>query len=439
MGMDAGANAMRKGGFGGSSFFGNDAFREFFGANPQNNPFARRTSGQQQQQQPRNRDLRYQLEVTLEELYNGATKHVAIQQPNPLRSHFPLRKEVEVALTPGMSNGQTVRLSGVVDSMPDAAPADVVFLVRERRHGTYTRRGCDLAMEVKISFGESIVGFRRGVERLDGRTIAVESPTVRRVVRREEIADAPALPVGEEEVVALSANSDGNGNGANSTSNASEDETPSPPERITKTTTLAYHLPPSIIQTGDVHVLKGHGMPKRGGHNEYGDLYLQYVVETPASSSSSSSSTSSKANVENLSPEERVELARLLSKLEGAEDPTRNVVRAASSNAVDDVGAKEEEAVHDLEMASASDFGSSVDSQADHDDDDDARRRMPHGFGSTEDVGDFFQRAFGGRSQGFGGGNGFHYFSSGGGNGGGYGYHGGGREEEDHKVECNQM
>ena len=45
---------------------------------------------------PRNRDLRYQLEATLEELYAGATKRVAIQQPDPLRPHFPFRKEVEI-------------------------------------------------------------------------------------------------------------------------------------------------------------------------------------------------------------------------------------------------------------------------------------------------------------------------------------------------------
>jgi len=459
-GLEGGVDFDNRRGNGGNSFFGNDVFREFFGTDPF---FGRRQSSTSQQsqqnpfrrtpQQPRNRDLRYQLEVTLEELYKGTTKHVAIQQPNPLRPHFPYRKEVEVHLTPGLANGQSVRLSGVVDSIPDAAPADVVFLVRERRHATFTRRECDLAMEVKISFGESIVGFRRKVQCLDGSMIVIGSPIVRRVVKREEIVDAPALPLDED-------NGDTtlvDGSNANSTNvtTTTKEEAPSP-EQITKTTTISYELPPSIIQTGDVHVLKGHGMPKKRSHDQYGDLYVQYIVEMPAATSSGSS----KLNADNLSPEERVELARLLSKLEGSNDPTKNVVRMSDGDGdatpMNKPGTGENESIHHLSMASASDFGSSTNPDDHHDDEqlhhdeDGGGNQMPHGFGSTENVGDFFQRAFNGRSHaaggGFGGpfglgggtGGGFQHFSSGGGRSG-YGNQNGGGEEEDHKVECHQM
>ena len=146
-----GLNGDFNGGSGGGGGF-NDVFRDFFGMSgttttgfgTQFHPGGGGRSSSSSSSSSfgtRNRDLRYQLEVSLEDLYKGTTKNIAIQQPNPLRPHFPLRKEVEVTLTRGMHSGQSVRLSGVVDSIPDASPADVVFLINQRHHPVYTRRG----------------------------------------------------------------------------------------------------------------------------------------------------------------------------------------------------------------------------------------------------------------------------------------------------------
>ncbi|KAL7493798.1 hypothetical protein ACHAWT_002665 [Skeletonema menzelii] len=338
---------------------------------------------------PRNRDLKYQLEVTLEDLYNGTTKHIAIQQPNPLRPHFPLRKEVEVTITRGMHSGQSVRLAGVVDSIPDAAPADVVFLMKERRHPVYTRRGSDLAMEVRLTLAEAIVGFKKKIVGLDGREIVIAK----------------------------------------------------------------------IIQTGDVHVLKGKGMPIRGvGGHDYGDLYVQYIVELPGGSSSSlqSSQAKSQLNTNNLTPHERVELARLLSKLEGKEDPTTDVIKVWEEGESNNVNtdANGESVVHRLSISSASEFGRSSfgHNDASHDDhlhEDDEEEEHHRGMHN------FFHRAFHGgsgrshSSSGFGGpfgfggastspGGGFRYYSSStmGGNRGGPVY---GDEDGHNDVQCQQM
>ncbi|KAL7463499.1 hypothetical protein ACHAXS_003860 [Conticribra weissflogii] len=388
----------------GGSFFGNDVFRDFFGfptSSASTDPFSGRnrsffsaSSGSSFRRPPRNRDLRYQLEVTLEDLYNGSTKHIAIQQPNPLRPQFPLRKEVEVTLCPGMSSGESVKLAGVVDSIPDAAPADVVFLLSQRRHAVFTRRGHDLAMECKISFGEALVGFKRKILHLDGREILIAPPMIRKNEHNGPDHNVTSIPISEDE----------------------------------KTT----QLPSVIVQTGDVHVLKGEGMPKRRT-GEHGDLYIQYVVEMPGSTAKLQSS--------NLNDEERRELARLLQKLEGRDDH--------SINEYDD-----NSPVHQLSIASASDFGraSSTDHDNVHDEhlqhDEDLETNARHGFRNPEDVHDFFQRAFTGRTQGFGGspftndsGGTFHYFSSSG--GGGFGpspfFNGPQSSDDDHKVECNQM
>jgi DnaJ-class molecular chaperone len=372
--------------FGGG--FGNDIFRDLFGASSfgffgdsfsgrRGNPSG--ANGNPFRRPPRNKDLRYNLEVTLEDLYKGTTKHVAIQQPNPLQPHFPLRKEVEVTLSPGMSSGNSVRISGVVDSIPNCAPADVVFLISERRHPVYSRRGGDLAMEVKISLAESIGGWRRKIRCLDGRELIIGPPKGRLIER--------------------SVTSASESDGVNNTAVEKE----------------YIQLPSTIIQSGDVHVLKGKGMPQRHGHGQYGDLYIQFVVEMPGSADTG------KVNSNNLTDEEKLELGRLLHKLEGIEDPT--IIIESNST---------EHGVNYLEPASASDFGRNTeeaiqDEHLQHEED-------LH----SNDLNDFFQRAFHGRgASSFGGFNngGFHYFSSSG-RGFGYGQQGG---DDEHKVECNQM
>ena len=480
------------GGGGGGGFFGaNDVFREFFGggmgsAGTSNffgahfNQQGGRTSSSSSFG-PRNRDLRYQLEVSLEDLYKGTTKHVAIQQPNPLRPHFPYRKEVEVTLSPGMHSGQSVRLSSVVDSIPDAAPADVVFLLKQRRHPIYTRRGSDLAMEVRITLAEAIVGYKKKIVTLDGSEIVIGNPYEVIHVKKEELVDAPSLPdiLDGDSVVVVPADNTDTGNSSNSsktntTTSSSNGATSTtmkeedfPVQQIVKTTTLSYHLPSKIIQTGDVHVLKGKGMPKRrvGGH-DYGDLYIQYIVELPGgtaatSASSSFQSAKSKLDTKNLSPEERVELAKLLSKLEGKDDPTTDVMKVLDGNSssksedTDRQGGKGDKSsfVHRLVVSSASEFGrsSSNDDGNDYDDADhhdeylqDLHEEDVHNHHPRGHMHDFFQRAFHGGGRSFSGpfgfgtssGGGFRYFSSSSGNRHGGPVYG---EEDDHQVECNQM
>ena len=94
----------------------------------------------------------------------------------------------------------------------------------------------------------------------------------------------------------------------------------------------ARHLDNSVrvIQSGDVHVLKGQGMPKNAQGTEFGDLYVQYQVELPKTSAAAS----------RLTAEEREQLGALIRKLEG-----RVQEHTASAD------------VKYLQSASVSDFG----------------------------------------------------------------------------------
>jgi hypothetical protein len=155
-------------------------------------------------------------------------------------------------------------------------------------------------------------------------------------------------------------------------------------------------------------------------------------------------------------------LAKLLSKLEGKDDPTTDVMKVLDGDLSpnsDDTDEKREKGdkstfVHRLAVSSASEFGRSSSNDDDKDDADhhdeylqDLHEEDVHNHHPRGHMHDFFQRAFhgGGRSHGFSGpfgfgstssGGGFRYFSSSSGNRHGGPVYG---EHDDHQVECNQM
>jgi DnaJ-class molecular chaperone len=206
-----------------------DLFRAFFGQSSQHSA-------------PRNKNTKYQLEVTLEELYSGMTRSILVEQPGS--NH---RKSVQVHIPRGMTNGETVVLSGEMDAIEQATPGDLIFLLAQRHHSTFTRKGHDLAVEIIVTLSEAFCGFQGSIQHLDGRVLTISS------ARDNHSHDQNVM----------------------------------------------------MIQTGDVHVLKGEGMPKRES-GEFGDLYVQYTVELPQPNA-----------LQRLNAQERAQLGTLLNKLEG--------------------------------------------------------------------------------------------------------------------------
>lgn len=216
-----------------------DLFRAFFGGSGRSSHY--------QQPPRRNRTVRYQLEVTLEDLYQGIERTVLVAPPDGGSSSSSASKRVHVNVPRGAVSGQSIVLSGEMDFDEDDTPGDLVFWLKERSHATFTRKGHDLAVAFQISLQEAICGVKRTIRHLDGSELHIGSA-----------------------------------------------------RHVT-------HHGPILIQTGDVQVLKGKGMPKDGQGAEYGDLYVQYQVEMPTGT----------PHENNLTNEEREELGRLLDKLQG--------------------------------------------------------------------------------------------------------------------------
>lgn len=218
-----GKKGLQQGGPGvGAGFSPEDLFRQFF--------------GQQSRQQYRTPQfMRYQLEVSLEDLYKGLTQTITVDTSGG-------RKRVEVHIPKGSSSGESITLSGELEFPSGGAPGDLIFIIQQRPHEIFTRKGNDLAVELTITLEEAIFGVNRDLQHLDGRRIFFQSA---------------------------------HGNDKK----------------------------PFWIETGDIQVLKGKGMPIQNKHDEFGDLYVQYRVEMPKSTNQ-------------LTDEERHQLSDLLGKLQ---------------------------------------------------------------------------------------------------------------------------
>ncbi|GAB9469555.1 hypothetical protein Gpo141_00006831 [Globisporangium polare] len=85
------------------------------------------------------------------------------------------RKVLEVHIEKGMRNGQRITFSGEADQAPGTVPGDIIFVVQEKEHSTFQRKGANLIMEKKISLVEALCGFEMMVEHLDGRHLHIKT------------------------------------------------------------------------------------------------------------------------------------------------------------------------------------------------------------------------------------------------------------------------
>lgn len=316
-----------------SGSFQEDILRSFFGgssASPfsSSSPFSNRRRSV-------HRNIKYQLEVTLEELYKGATKEVSL--PIPRRHQHTANasyKKMEVTIPAGSSSGQSVTLPGEIDYIdPNATPGDAIFILVQRPHRVFSRKQADLAMECEISLKESLCGFQRAIVLLDGSEVMVQTNPY-----DDQINDNSDSDLEEEAEVELGAI--------------------------------------DIIRTNDVRVIKGVGMPTQNGGR--GDLYLQFKVIMPGEKHSKrTSGFGSLSNRSNLNAKggshdmnlhftrsERRELGRLLDKLDGVSSVLHEYEKTnKEANVV------KNENIKILEMAKATDFGKTKAAEVGNDED----------------------------------------------------------------------
>jgi DnaJ family protein A protein 1 len=216
------------GGFHGSDPF--DIFNMFFGGGSGASPFGSR-------QEHRGKNLVHQLAVSLEELYNGAVRKLALQKNvvcdkcegrggkkgavskcttcngsgfvvrvnqiapgmiQQIRAHCSdcdgqgekinqkdkcktcdgkkivrERKIIEVHIDKGMEDGKKITFAGEGDQEPGLQPGDIIVVLDEKEHGTFKRDKTDLHVKMPITLTEALCGFHKVIKTLDNRQLVI--------------------------------------------------------------------------------------------------------------------------------------------------------------------------------------------------------------------------------------------------------------------------
>jgi len=204
-----GEEGLEDGGGGGDP---TDIFDAFFGGGG-----GRRGGGANRRRQ-KTKDVVQPLKVTLEQLYNGATKKMAITRQvidkkkgvqecrecdgrgvrvevvrmgpmiqqmqsscgacNGKGKSFNTKQEREVLEVPiqkGSPDGHKIPFREMADEHPDADTGDVVFVLKQQEHAMFKRKGADLFIERDISLVEALCGFELEIKHLDGRKLFIKT------------------------------------------------------------------------------------------------------------------------------------------------------------------------------------------------------------------------------------------------------------------------
>ncbi|KAE8719921.1 putative WRKY transcription factor 28 [Hibiscus syriacus] len=175
-----GGSGMRGGSRAFGSMFGDDIFSSF-------------GEGRPMSQGPRKAPpIENTLPCSLEDLYKGATKKMKISREiaDASGKTLPVEEILTINIKPGWKKGTKITFPEKGNEQPNVTPADLVFIIDEKPHSTFTRDGNDLIVTQKISLVEALTGYTVHLTTLDGRNLTIPvtnviSPNYEEVVPKE--------------------------------------------------------------------------------------------------------------------------------------------------------------------------------------------------------------------------------------------------------------
>ncbi|XP_044756179.1 dnaJ protein homolog 1-like [Coccinella septempunctata] len=134
--------------------------------------------------------VEHEIYLTLEEVFHGCVKKMKIQKKVLLPSGKLAREEkmLEINVQPGWKAGTKITFPKEGDQGVNKIPADIVFIIRDKTHGTFKREGSDLRYTAKISLKQALCGcivnvplISGGQEALNYKGDIIKPQTVRRI------------------------------------------------------------------------------------------------------------------------------------------------------------------------------------------------------------------------------------------------------------------
>ncbi len=116
------------------------------------------------------RDVEHELELSLEEAFNGVTRRLSLKHDGHART-------VDVRIPPGVGDGSLVRVASEGErGTGGAASGDLYLRVRLLPHPTFEREGRDLKVRVPVPITTAVLGGEAEVPTIGGRTVRLKVP-----------------------------------------------------------------------------------------------------------------------------------------------------------------------------------------------------------------------------------------------------------------------
>lgn len=124
---------------------------------------------------PRTKDLNFNLNVSLKDLYTGKKKKISVRRKRMKKTAngYKLveeKKKIAVIIQPGMRDQQVLRYNKEADEIPGHEPGDIVITLCEDEHEMFERDGNDIFMLKNISLSESF-NLDWSFKHLDGHVV----------------------------------------------------------------------------------------------------------------------------------------------------------------------------------------------------------------------------------------------------------------------------
>ncbi len=141
-----------------------DLFSDFFGE-----IFTGEAGRRGFRREERGADLRYTLNITLEEAATGTEKRIHFVRHRGGREDHA---KLSITVPAGVKTGQRLKLRGEGDSPPGAGkPGDLYVIINFQDHPLFKRKDNDVLMELPISFVDALLGTQIEVPTLTGKAI----------------------------------------------------------------------------------------------------------------------------------------------------------------------------------------------------------------------------------------------------------------------------
>ncbi len=150
-----------------------DFFTTFFGGGGfgQRESSARGGSRARARQRP-GRDVEHDIELSLEDAYNGTTRRLSLKHDGHART-------VDVRIPAGVGDGSRVRITGEGESgTGGAASGDLYLRVRLAAHPLFERKGRDLYVKAPLPVTTAVLGGEVEVPTISGKSVRLKIPAL---------------------------------------------------------------------------------------------------------------------------------------------------------------------------------------------------------------------------------------------------------------------